>query len=353
MRLLVFGGTVFLSRAVAEDAVARGHEVSCACRGISGSVPAGARHLVHDRDRDTPVALLESEHRFDAVIDLARKPSHVRSAVAALPDPHWVFVSTISVYAGPPADQADSAPSAEVVGAAGGTLDETARRPLLDAVADDLDPATSPTAYGAMKVACEDIVRAETTAPTIIRPGLIAGPGDPSGRFSYWPDRVAEGGLVLVPGEPADPAQVIDVRDLATWIVTCAEQHRAGTFDATAPTVRFADLLAEVAHGVGANLDPAWTDHEFLIDQGVAPWAGPDSVPMWLPMPDPAELTTIDVSKALAAGLRIRAIRDTARDTLAWLRSTPNAARTGISRDREAQLLAAWAARRSGAPSVQ
>ena len=163
MRLLVLGGTVFLSRAVATEAVARGHEVTCACRGASGDVPAGARHLAWDRaDGAAPPAALDGS-AYDAVVDVARHPSWVRTAVAAVPDAHWVFVSTINVYAD------DATPQ----GRPGGL-------PLRDPQPDDVDLGVDPEAYGAMKVACEQLVTEGAASAMVVRPGLIVGPGDPT-----------------------------------------------------------------------------------------------------------------------------------------------------------------------------
>src|SRR3954471_2051554 len=173
MRLLVLGGTVFLSKAVAADAVARGHEVTCAARGTSGSVPEGARLVTVDRGEPLPADLGE----FDAVVDVGRLPSWVRSAVATYPSAHWVFVSTVNVYAD------DATP--------GGT---PADLPLVEAMEEDGDLKNDPEAYGRMKVACERIVLEGTTSAMVMRPGLIVGPGDPSGRFSYWPKRLAARG---------------------------------------------------------------------------------------------------------------------------------------------------------------
>ena len=186
MKLLVLGGTLFLSKAVAEEAVRRGHDVTCACRGESGAVPDGARHVVWDRDQPAPAEL--TDETYDAVVDVARHPSRVRSAVAALPDAHWVFVSTISVYAD------NSVP--------GGSPGVT---PELEPITEDVDLRENMEAYGPMKVACEQAVLAGTASAMVIRPGLIIGPGDPSGRFTYWPLRLrdaGDGGEVLAPGRP-------------------------------------------------------------------------------------------------------------------------------------------------------
>lgn len=323
MRLLVLGGTLFLSRAVAAAALERGHEVVCAARGSSGSVPDGAELVVADRTGELP----DLGGPFDAVVDVARQPSWVRRALAATAGTHWVFVSTISVYAD------TSTP--------GGGPDSL---PLLDPVADDTDLAAEPTAYGGLKVECERLVREGAASWTVLRPGLIVGPGDPTGRFSYWPRRLAEGGEVLAPGAPDDAVQVIDVRDLADWVVRCAEERTGGTFDAIGPVLDLADLLARCTPADG-DVRLTWVPHQHLLDHGVEPWAGPDALPLWLPRPAYDGMMAHDAAPALSAGLRVRPLAETARDTLAWLRSDPGAPVTGIDRDREAALLASWAGR--------
>jgi len=326
MRLLVLGGTVFLSRAVAADAVARGHEVTCAARGSSGSVPDGARLVAVDRTGPLP-----DLGEFDAVVDVARHPSWVRHAVTAYADAHWVFVSTVNVYAD------DATP--------GGT---PATLPLVEAIEEDVDLSEQPQAYGPMKVACERIVLDGAASAMVIRPGLIVGPGDPTGRFSYWPRRLAAGGEVLSPGDPADVMQVADVRDLAAWAVTACERRTTGVYDGVGRPMPMADLLAQCAEGVDAEVTWTWVDQEFLQEQGVEPWMGPDAIPLWLPRPAYDGLGAHDVEPSLDAGLTIRPLADTTRDTLAWLDATPDAPVSGISLDREGELLAAWHARPPG-----
>lgn len=323
MRLLVLGGSVFLSKAVAAEAVARGHEVVAANRGRSGPVPDGVRHVPLDRAEPFPTAL--AAEAFDAVVDVSRTPSHVRRAVAALPDAHWVFVSTINVYA----DDAD--PGGPGVG------------PLRDPEHDDVDGAQEPEAYGAMKVACEEIVRAGAPGSAVVRPGLIVGPGDPTGRFTYWPARLAralDGGEVLAPGDAADPVQVLDVRDLAAWLVALAERRQSGVLDAVGPVTPVGDLLEAVARGVGATPRWVWADRAALEAADVRPWAGERSLPLWLPRPEYDGLPAHDAGPALAAGLATRPVEETARDTLAWLESTPDAAVTGLTAHEEAEVLA-------------
>ena len=316
MKLLVLGGTTFLSREVATQAVGRGWDVTCACRGESGPLPEGATHLPWDRGDEPPAALAEGG--WDAVVDVARLPSHVRRAVAATAGAHWVFVSTISVYA-------DTA--------------SPAMEPLVAPVADDVDLAVDPEAYGGMKVACEQLVREQASSWVVARPGLIVGPGDPTGRFAHWPQRLARGGEVLAPGRPADVVQVIDVRDLATWLLDLAVGRTTGVLDAVGHPMPFAEMLAGVAAGVGnASPDLTWVDQEFLDAQEVAPWAGEGSLPLWLPRPEYDGMLAHDPAPAVAAGLRLRPVSETAPACL-------DSPVTGLSAGREAEVLAAWHAR--------
>lgn len=322
MRLLVLGGTQFLSHEVAAEAARRGHDVVCANRGRSGSVPPGVSHVVWDRSGRAPDELVGDEP-YDAVVDVARQPSHVRRALAAVPDAHWVFVSSISVYAD------DSDPAGPGVGR------------LKDAITEDVDLADDPDAYGGLKVACEQLVLDTASSAVVVRPGLIIGPGDPSGRFAYWARRAADTGEVLAPGDPASPVQVIDVRDLAAWVVTLAEQRTTGVLDAVGPVVAFEELLGEWLPG--ASL--VWVDRDFLEVEGVEPWTGPGSIPVWLPRPEYDGMLAHDAQPALDAGLTVRPAGETARDTLGWIESDPAARIGGITREREAELIARWRAR--------
>jgi nucleoside-diphosphate-sugar epimerase len=314
MKLLVLGGTRFLSREVAVQAVARGWDVTCACRGESGPVPDGATHLPWDRADDVPTEVAQG--RWDAVVDVTRLPSQARRAVEATAGAHWVFVSTISVYA-------DNA--------------SPAMEPLLDPITDDVDLSVDPEAYGGMKVACEQVVQSGAASSVVVRPGLIVGPGDPTGRFSYWPQRLARGGEVLAPGRPDDVVQVIDVRDLAAWLLVLAEARTTGVYDAVGEPMPFAALLADVAEGVG-NADPqlTWVAADFLEQQGVQPWAGDGSLPLWLPRPEYDGMLAHDPAPAVAAGLRLRRVAETAPGCL----DSPVTAL-----EAEAEVLEAWHAR--------
>ncbi|WP_299053824.1 NAD-dependent epimerase/dehydratase family protein [uncultured Nocardioides sp.] len=326
MRLLVLGGTVFLSRAVAEAAVRRGHDVTCACRGASGSLPDGVRHVVLDRSTTGAGAVLDDG--FDAVVDVARDPAWVRSSVAATPSAHHVLVSTINVY-----------PDTSTPG--GGPSALSLHEPLHD-VPDEGEAEAE--AYGALKVGCELAVGAAASS-WVVRPGLIVGPGDGSQRYPWWVRRLvdaAPGEEVLAPGHPDDPVQVIDVRDLAEWLVDGAEQRRTGVVDGVGPVVGRGEALAAIARGVGADVRWTRVDQDTLLAHDVAPWAGPRSLPLWLPLPQYAGLMAHDPEPARAAGLRTRPPEQTAADTAAWLATQPDPSPPeGLTREEERALLAA------------
>ena len=322
MRILVLGGSVFLSKATATDAVAHGHDVTCVTRGQSGDVPQGARHVVWDRADDVPAELAAEE--FDAVVDVSRIPSHGRKAVVSWPDVHWVFVSTVNVYA-------DNA-----------TPDPGPDSPRVEPIDEDHDLKEHPDSYGPMKVSCENAVRAGAERSALVRPGLIVGPGDPTGRYGYWPERLADPGPVLGPGDPDDRVQIIDVRDLAEWIVRIVENGTTGAYDGVGPATPVRRVLEETAAGVGASPEIVWPGQEFLTEQGVDPWMGDGALPLWLPRPEYDGMITHRFDVSEAAGLTVRSYADTARDTLAWMREHPDAARTGMSREREAELLGRW-----------
>jgi 2'-hydroxyisoflavone reductase len=328
MHILILGGSQFLGRAVASHACAAGHDVTCAARGVAGPIAAGARFIRVDRDVADGLAPLAGE-TFDAVVDVARHPGQVRRAVAALkrPNVHWSFVSTISVYADNrvPGQRADTAPL---------------RKPT----AGDMEHSTD-AIYGAAKVACEQAVGNDAF---ICRAGLIAGPEDPTGRFAYWPTRLARGGEVLAPGSPDDAVQFIDVRDLARWIVHAAEIRLTGIYDGIGPIRTRGELLADCAAALNASCTFTWIDRAFLEAHDVRRWAGPRSLPLWLPLPDFAGFMTRDTSPAREAGLISRPPGDTARDTLHWLRSSDGPV-VGLTADEERAVLSAWHAREAAA----
>ena len=245
----------------------------------------------------------------------------MRKAVAAWPGAHWVFVSTINVYA-------DNE-----------TPDPGTDGPLVEAIDEDRDLREDPEAYGPMKVSCENAVIDGAARSMVVRPGLIVGPGDPTGRYGYWPERLAEGGRVLAPADPEDRVQFIDVRDLAEWIVRSVEDGTTGVYDGIGPATPAGDVLAQTAAGVGATPELVWTGQDFLTDQKVEPWMGPEALPLWLPRPEYDGMITHRFDLSADAGLTVRPFADTARDTLAWMRDNPDAPRTGMSREREAEVL--------------
>ncbi|OLR90890.1 NAD-dependent epimerase/dehydratase family protein [Actinokineospora bangkokensis] len=328
MRLLVLGGTRFLGWAAAAEAVRRGHEVVCAARGVAGAVPEGARLVVVDRDREDGLAPLVGE-RFDAVVDVATI-SHpwVRRALDALGEGagHWTFISSISAYADfstPPTGTGDRvlAPRAE-----------HGDRPLTD-----------PGLYGAVKVASEEAVRAAVgDRAFVVRAGLISGPGDEHDRFGYWVNRFSRGGRAVVP-DADHLIQHVDVRDLAAWVVTAAEQGTTGTFDGVGPAVPLLDLLDGVREVAGGGAEPVLVPEQALVDLGVRPWAGPQSLPLWLTPPH-RYMGARDAGPALAAGLEPRPLADTVagameREVELGLDRQPRGA--GLTPDEERAVLAA------------
>lgn len=296
MRLLVLGGTVFVGHTVAAEALRRGHEVVCAARGESGGVPDGAALVSVDRDRPDGLAELAGE-RFDAVVDVATiSYPWVRDALRVLGPtaPHWTFVSTISVYA-----DTDK-------------VTDRVLEPLQEDARGDY------TRYGSVKVASENEVREQLGDRAFIpRPGLITGPGDRSDRFGYWPGRFARGGRVLVPADEGLPAQQIDVRDLAAWIVTAGENRVTGTHDAIGPTRPLAETLDDIREIVApTDTEVVPATSEQLRDNEVGYWTGPRSLPLWLPAEDGGMMSR-DATPALAAGLTIRPFEDVVRGALA------------------------------------
>ncbi len=267
--------------------------------------------------------------RDDVVVEVGRQPSWVRAAVAALPEAHWVFVSSISVYADHPARVAGRA-----------TCRCSSRSPA------DRRPGAEPEAYGGMKVACERIVRPVAAASTHLAARPDRRPRRPDGRFTYWPDRLADaadGDPVLAPGSPQDPVQVVDVRDLAAFVVHCAEVRSVEVLDAVGPVVAAPELLEQVADGVGAHrVTSPGCRLARLVELGVAEWAGPASLPLWLAGDDHAGMLAHDPDPAVRAGLVARPVAETAAATLAWVREVgaEAAGLQGLSREQEDAVLA-------------
>jgi len=326
--LLVLGGTGFLGPHVVQAAVRRGHQVTLFNRGKTnpGLFPQ-LEKLVGDRAGD--LRALEGR-RWDAVIDtFGYLPSEVgRTALLLAPNVgRYLFISSTAAYA--KLDRPE--------------LDESAP---LATLADPGSEAVTAESYGALKALCEQAAERAMPGRTIaLRSGLIAGPGDPTDRFTYWPVRIKRGGEVLCPGHPDDAIQLIDVRDLAEFSVLALERRLTGNFNVeSAPgALTIGKLVDTCRRMLNARARLSWASADFLAEHDVVP--GSD-VPVWLPASgDQAGYGRLSAAKAIAAGLRYRALELTVRDTLAWFESQPEERaaelRAGLAPAREAEVLAA------------
>ena len=297
MDLLVLGGTVFVGRAIVDAALARGHRVTVFHRGQHGEDAHPDVEHVHG-DRRTDLGLLAGR-TFDAVVDTCGFDGPtVATAARALSAGvgHYGFVSSVSVYRDWPAV----------------SVDENA------AVKESDDEEDQ---YGAGKVAAERAAEAVMPGRVLVsRPGLIVGPYENIGRLPYWLRRVAAGGEVLAPGDPDEPRQWIDARDLADFHVRCAEEGVVGVFNTVGPPEQFTmrELLEACRDVTGSDATFTWVDGATIAGVGIAPWT---ELPIWLwdPDEDVSQTWRVDVSKAIRAGLTARPPRETVADTWAWV----------------------------------
>jgi 2'-hydroxyisoflavone reductase len=337
MKILILGGTGFIGPHQVRYALARGHQLTLFNRGRTNPGLFPKVELL-EGDRNGKLDALKGRD-WDVVIDNpATLPRWVRDSAQLLKGHarQYLFISTVSVYAD------NSKPGGDETGKVETTADPNADRVTVQN-------------YGALKALAEQ--EAEKAFPgqtTIIRPGLIVGPGDTSDRFTYWPVRIARGGEVLAPGDPNDPVQFIDARDLGEWSIRMVEQGDAGIYNALGPKAPLS--IAEMVYGIraitSADVKFTWVPADFLATQKVSPWA---DMPVWVPgQGEMAGFSRMSNRRAVAKGLTFRPLADTARATLedyqARLTATPVLKlQTGLSPAREAEVLAAWNARKKPA----
>jgi 2'-hydroxyisoflavone reductase len=331
-KLLILGGTHFLGPHVVDAAIARGHTVTLFNRGKTNPGLYPDLEKLHG-DRDGHLEALQNRD-WDAVIDPSGYVPRIVAMSAQLLAPRvaqYVFISTISVYH-----------RHDVVGD-----DETAPVETID------DPTNEDVHenYGALKALCEQAAeRAMPGRVATIRPGLIVGPGDPTGRFTHWPWRASQGGEMIGPGDGTTPVQWIDGRDLGQWIVKVVEDKTVGVYNAFGPNDRFTMKAAlDACNAAGGNkAQITWVAGDFLKAHGVEGW---QDMPMWIDNKGEwAGFGTMKHERAVAKGLTFRPCHETARDTLAWLATLPpdeqaKARSSAIKPDKEAEVLAAWHAK--------
>ena len=332
MKLLVLGGTKFLGRHVVEAALARGDEVTLFNRGVHNAELFPEVEKLRG-DREGGLGVLRGR-RWDAVVDTSGyAPRLVRASAGLLADAVelYVFISSMSVYADYRRPNDETSPTATLA-------DET------------IEEVTGET-YGALKALCERAAEDALKGRALsVRAGLIVGPYDPSGRFTYWPVRVARGGEVLAPAPPSRQVQFVDARDLAEWILRMIDARRAGVFNAAGPDYELTmeGFLGACRDACETEASFTWIDEQFLLDNGVQSWG---ELPLWIPESDEQHRYFLaeNCERAFAAGLTFRPAADTARDTLEWQRAgSPGLVTdsryqaTPLTPERERELLDAW-----------
>jgi 2'-hydroxyisoflavone reductase len=343
-KILILGGTGFLGPATVAAARARGHAVTLFNRGKTRpELFPDVEKLQGDRDPKKGEGLKALEGRsWDAVIDNSGYYPRMVGASAALLASNvrqYVYISSVSAYANDKTPHEDeSAPTAKL------------SDPTVETMGKDFEN------YGGLKRACEEAVeKAFPKGATIVRPGYIVGPEDRTDRFTWWPVRFEKGGEMIAPGTPSDPLQVIDVRDLAEWLVLLVEGSVTGPFNAVGPAKPWSmgGLFEACREVTGKDTKLTWIPAEFLEKSGEKGDAG---LPIWMPPAgDTRGAHLRSNAKAVAAGLRFRPTTETVRDTLAWFKGLPeerrNKLRAGLPPEREAEVLALWA-KAQGVPAA-
>ncbi|WP_127935183.1 NAD-dependent epimerase/dehydratase family protein [Nonomuraea polychroma] len=334
MRVLVIGGSGFLGRAVVEEALARGHEVTTFNRGRSGVDVPGVEAVRGDREAPGDLERLVDGRTWDFVVDTSGYVPRVVGASARALSGHvgtYAFISTISALAGFPGKPAGE-----------------------DAEIWPCEPDAGPDDgnYGVLKAGCERAVEQGFDGNVlIVQPGIILGPHEDVARLPWWLTRIARGGQVLAPGEPDAPLQFVDARDLGIFTLDQAEGGASGRFLVTGPVgqTTYGEWLESCKEATGSDAEFVWVDSAFLAEQGAGTFV---ELPLWggPPSAETETFWSVPTAKAQAAGLRIRPVAETVRDTWEWLREIPEKRRNfgnntthGIAPEKEAAILAAWA----------
>lgn len=336
-KILILGGTGFIGPNMVKYAVERGNEVTIFSRGNRKSETAGVEHLVGDRNND--LSALKGR-KWDVVIDNNTFDYRwVQLSTEVLKDSvdHYIFVSSISAY------------NSQYEGYK--HKDRLLYEPIIHEEYETLKPTGDwkdgdKAPYGLTKALSENMAhKVFPGRTTLVRPGLIVGPGDKSKRWTYWPVRIAEGGEVLIPGNPKHSNQVIDQRDLTEWIVRLAENGTMGNFNGVGPGTRMsmAQMIYAIWAGVGGSATFTWVDEDFLESEGVDPPISSGSLfPSWVPGSAKKYCAN---QNSVEAGLTFRPMGITAADTLKWEAERPKEDQINdraISRKQENELLAAW-----------
>jgi 2'-hydroxyisoflavone reductase len=321
MRILMIGGTRFVGKHIVTAALAAGHDVSIFHRGKTGAdLFPECEHLIGDRNTDVGAL---SSGSWDATIDTCGYfPRQIHELADTLGGRggQMTFISSISAYASP------SGP---------GIGEDAALIELDDPTVEEVTGET----YGGLKVLCERaLTERHGDGSLIVRPTYVIGPDDYTWRFPWWVSRIARGGTVLAPGPAADPAQYIDGRDMAEWIVAMVGRGAAGTFHTAGPSAEFTwgkelETIAATVAPDGTRLE--WVDETFLIDQGLDGGA----LPLWSGGDEGRWVMAVDPAAAIAAGLRMRPLAETVRDTHAWTLTQRQPDAPGLSASREAELI--------------